>query len=313
MTEPVASSWNTKALLGKAQLYADMMLAVDRNSWQFGLWSSLMLELLARAALSNISPALLADAKDWRHIYSSLGHKPLAKSVAVRSISTNEVFIRLNEIYPQELTEQLKSDCMSHIHRRNQELHTGDMVFHSATEAGWLPSFYEACSVLLACLDTDLEFLFDRDESVAANAMIDAAKKTKADEVLATIEWHRKNWKSKDQLDKEKLVERAMMWATKDVGHRVKCPACDSNAIVTGDPIKPSKTVVEGGILYEKQDRLPGKFGCRACDLKIAGLSSLMVAGLGAPYVSKSPYDVNAHFYEIEEGNPWLDDNNEPI
>ena len=313
MTEPIASSWNSRTLLGKAQLYAEMMLAADRDKWEFGLWSSLMLELLARAALSNISPALLADTKDWRHIYFSLGHKPIAKSFEPRSISTTEVFIRLNEIFPKEFTKQLKSDCMSHIHRRNQELHTGDMVFHSAREAGWLPSFYEACSVLLARLDTDLEFLFDRDEAVAANAMIDAAKKTKADEVLSTIDLHRKNWKYKAQVDKQKLLEGAMMWATKDIGHQVKCPACDSIAIVTGDPIKPSKTAVEGGILYEKQDRLPGKFGCKACDLRIAGLSNLIVAGLGTPYVSKSPYDVNAHFCEIEEGNPWPDDNNDPI
>jgi hypothetical protein len=40
-----------------------------RDDWQFAFWSSLALELLARAVVSNLSPTLLAEKTDWNNIY----------------------------------------------------------------------------------------------------------------------------------------------------------------------------------------------------------------------------------------------------
>ena len=73
--------WDSETLLAKAQRYIETMLEQERDDWRFALWSSLALELIARAALANYSPALLADTKDRNNLYSALGYEPTAKKV----------------------------------------------------------------------------------------------------------------------------------------------------------------------------------------------------------------------------------------
>lgn len=59
------AAWSADALYKKAVRYAEKMHACASDSWEHALWSGLCLELLARAALANISPVLLADAQRW--------------------------------------------------------------------------------------------------------------------------------------------------------------------------------------------------------------------------------------------------------
>ncbi len=74
--------WSKDALLAKAQRYSELMLAYPHDDWRFAFWSTLLLELLARAALSHISPVLLADPKDWNNAYHALGFSPKASKFA---------------------------------------------------------------------------------------------------------------------------------------------------------------------------------------------------------------------------------------
>lgn len=55
--------WSSDSLFAKSLTYLQQMEASIADDWKYGLWSSLSLELLARAALSNVSPVLLADSK----------------------------------------------------------------------------------------------------------------------------------------------------------------------------------------------------------------------------------------------------------
>lgn len=64
--------WSEEALFGKALLYTERMDSFTADDWQFGFWSALSLELLARAALAHISPVLLADTKNWRNLMHAL-------------------------------------------------------------------------------------------------------------------------------------------------------------------------------------------------------------------------------------------------
>src|SRR5437763_11589298 len=82
MAKQTLHPWSTDALLAKSQMYFEEMLKHSRDEWQFAHWSSLALELLARSALSQISPTLLADTKgpdnkDWDSTYYALGNTPL--------------------------------------------------------------------------------------------------------------------------------------------------------------------------------------------------------------------------------------------
>jgi hypothetical protein len=60
-----------EALFSKALVYVGQMENYSPADWRHRLWASLSLELLARAALANISPTLLADRKNWQHLSRS--------------------------------------------------------------------------------------------------------------------------------------------------------------------------------------------------------------------------------------------------
>ena len=70
MASDGVNPYDSAAMLAKSQLYIQEMQSFETRDWQFAFWSALALELLARAALSSISPTLLADAAaDWNNVY----------------------------------------------------------------------------------------------------------------------------------------------------------------------------------------------------------------------------------------------------
>lgn len=94
----VIHPWSPDALLAKAQRHAEEMQSYSPDDWQFGLSSTFVLEFLARAALANISPALLAKPNDWNNIYYALGGTPKASKFIPRSIDVTSVIEHLLEI-----------------------------------------------------------------------------------------------------------------------------------------------------------------------------------------------------------------------
>ena len=58
---PVIAAWDPQSLYDKAARYIQQAQECDKDSWDYALWTSLALELLARAAFANVHPALLAE------------------------------------------------------------------------------------------------------------------------------------------------------------------------------------------------------------------------------------------------------------
>lgn len=314
MTKSKASKtnhpWSRDALLAKAQRYAQEMLSHSRDDWHFGLTSTFVLEFLARAALANIHPTLLADAKDWNNIYYALGHTPTASKYLPRSIDTAAVLSRLRDILPAFTTE-LEGFAAQHINRRNEELHAGSTPFDGLPTT-WLAGFYLTCSVLLEAAGEDLGFLVGAEEAAFAKQLIDASRDQSAKAVAKAIAAHKTVWESKDAAERAKLERQASVWATRQDGHRVKCPACGNDSLVTGTPVSAAIRKLEGDLIVETQDYLPSKFECVACQLKIAGLSQLTACDLGATYKSTSTYDAAEYYAPEDNYRGYEDDNNEP-
>ncbi|WP_299966023.1 hypothetical protein [uncultured Roseobacter sp.] len=312
MTESKTDSWDSDALLAKAQQYAEVMNGFSKDDWQYGLWSSLCLELLARAALAKVSPTLLADLGNWHNIYYSLGKIPNAKKFVPKSVGISEVIRRQSEIDSHFDTE-LKDFCLLHVERRNAELHSSEPAFDGLKPSAWLPTFFRACNVLLDSLSVLPEEFWGADEAKLAQEMIDAAKDETAKAVLKLVAAHNTTWNGKDETEQKTLLAQAEVWATRQAGHRVACPACGTTALVNGDPVSAPQQSMGEDLIVEKQDYLPSKFECIACGLKIAGLSHLSAAGVGDIYVQTSHY-TPSEFYELEDPmDYWEDDNNEPI
>ena len=117
--------WNDAALLSKARRYIEEMQAYDHDDWQFAFWSSLALELIARASLANVSPVLLAETNEWTQLYFALGHTPTTQEFIPKSVGISEVLTRLQAINPA-FEKELRDFCSIHTGMRNAELHSAE-------------------------------------------------------------------------------------------------------------------------------------------------------------------------------------------
>lgn len=303
--------WSKESLLLKSELYAEEMLSHSRDEWQFGITSTFILEFIARAALANISPTLLADTKDSSNIYFALGRNPTTPKFIPRSIDVSEVRSRLREAIPK-YTAELDGFVAAHINRRNEELHSGGTPFIDLN-TNWLSHFYETLTVLLESMDKDLSTVIGDSEAKVAEKLIAASKDESAKAVAKAIAAHTTVWNGRDEEDQQKSLKQASVWAIRQSGHRVKCPACEGDSLVFGGPISEPIRKLEGDLIIEAQEYLPERFECVACQLKISGLSQLRACGLGATFKATSTYDAaeyygayNDEYYGFEE------DNNEP-
>lgn len=302
-------NWDAEALFLKAQRYAQRMVEVDSDNWEHALWSSLSLELLARAALSNVSPALLAENdKSWASLFHSLGFSPTEERFSPKSISISEVLKRLTSIFPT-FTKEHESFCIQHTGKRNAELHSGETAFDGVSGSSWHARFYSACSALLATMGMNLREFVGKEEAKVALKLMTAAADESAKAVKGDVAAHNKVWLAKDAKEQAALSGTAKVWAMRQVGHRVDCPACGSTALVMGEPISSPSQKLDGGEITETQEYLPNHFECVACSLKISGLSRLTAVGLADRYKKTQIYDAaefyapQDDFYEYEEDN----------
>lgn len=288
------------------------MSELDSDESEYALWSSLSLEFLARAALANITPALLADTKEggWSSLYSALGFTPTEEKFAPRSIAVSEVFKRLSAILPSFAKENA-SFGIQHTGQRNAELHSGETAFEGVKASSWQPRFYQTCQVLLESMGLTLEDFLGREESEVAQRLIAAAADESAKAVMGNIEAHKAAWDGKPQAERDTLTAQAALWASRQGGHRVKCPACASDALVDGEPISAPTRKLDRDLIVETHEHLPNRFECIACGLKFVGLSRLAVAALADRFKKTTTYDPAEIYVPDDDYSGYEDDNNE--
>jgi hypothetical protein len=258
-----------------------------------------------------VNPALLAEAKDWNNLYYSLGFNPTANKFVPKSIDVTAVFSRLREIHAAFTTE-LEGFAVLHMTRRNEELHAGSTPFDSLKTTAWLPTYYQTCTVLVESLGEKLDLLLGKEEASLAATIIAASRDESAKAVLKSVAAHKIIWEAKPVPEQTKLSQQASTWATRHEGHRVSCPSCGSNSIVTGTAIAAPLKSIDGDIIVETQQYLPSKFECVACQLKISGLSQLAVCGLGNTYKATFRYDLAEYYAPNDDYASYEEDNNEP-
>ena len=292
--------WSADALHNKAQLYTEVLLSFRHDDWQFVFWSTLSLELLARAALANVSPTLVADAKsNWNNLLYSLGRQPTVPKFIPKSIDISEVFNRLEQLM-RDFTPELEDFCKGHMSKRNEELHSGGTPFVDIKNTSWLPTYYQVYAVLLGSMGDSLDRFLGSAEAATAKAMIAAARDESAKSIIQLVKARKVVWDYNSNETKAVLVLQSSTWATRQDGHRVSCPSCDCDAILSGSAIAPPRKTITENEITETQEYLPSKFECVACGLKISGLSHLSASGLGDTYNATFTYDVNdlRDFYE---------------
>ncbi|UMZ13511.1 hypothetical protein I9018_07375 [Pseudomonas sp. MPFS] len=306
------TTWDPEALYLKAQRYVQHMSHLDSDDWEYALWSGFSLEFLARAALANVSPTLLAETdKSWASLYHALGFNPIEERFTPKSIAVSEVFKRLMAILP-DFTKEHEGFGISHTGRRNAELHSGEPAFDGIKSSVWQPRFYQTSEILLFSIGMTLEDFFGVDEAKVAKQVIAAAVDDSSKAVKGDVEAHKKVWLAKSNKERAMLGAQAAIRATRQEGHRVECPACASHALVVGEPVSAPIQILRDGEITEKQEHLPNHFECFACGLKIAGLSRLTVVGLGDRYKKTQIYDAAEYYAPQDDYMGYDEDNNEP-
>jgi hypothetical protein len=310
----VPQEWDAEALYAKAQRYVERMQSEASDDPAHALWSSFALELLARASLANISPALLAEVseRNWQHLFHSLGFTPTEPKFSPRSICIVEVFKRIKEIVP-EFDNELESFCVAHTGRRNAELHSGATPFDGTEGSGWHAKFYRSCIILLRTMGYELDEFIGEEEVAVAEKLISALKDETAKSIRGDVAAHLKVWDAKPEPERKSLSLSASAWATKQTGHRVKCPACKSDALVSGEPAAAPHKTIKDDEITETQEYLPNQFQCIACGLKVAGLSKLTAIDLSARYKKTRNYDASEYYAPPDDFDGFEDDNNEPM
>lgn len=314
MANKTPHEWSKDSFVGKAQRYATLMHAQRREDWQFGFWSVLCLEMLLRAAVSNVSPTLLADGKDWHNLRFALGIDASAiANLSPKSIPTADVIKRVEVLFPA-FTKEMTNSCAVHFQRRNGEFHSGALPFDDLDTSTWLPRYYECCETLLKTIQVSMAQIFGIDEAATATTLIQGLQDDTANAVNGTIHTHKTSWDKLDLTERTDLAKRAETLASRAKGHRVTCPACQSAGLVKGAPAGPESATLEDGVIVVRQPMLPDHFDCAACGLAIKGYSKLHACGLGATFTSTSHHDP-AEYFEDEFRDHWAgyeDDNNEP-
>ena len=298
-------SWERDPLWAKARLFFHHAFNTPREDPAFGLWCSLGLELLARAALASVSPTLLAKPEDEQKNLLHVVHSQ-SELTSPKSISAIIVFKLCKRIFPV-FSKEDHNVASALLNRRNAELHSAEAAFEEYQPNKWIVQFYSACNSLTTVLKETLVDLFGEEEATLAKKMLTEDRKEVKSKVLSAIAAHKKVFEAKQPNEQEAARAEA-----KNLGlelstqrhHRVTCPACGCIATVQGRPFgKENVTHEDDGGIVVRQAVSPTNFSCSACGLKLATYAELETASLGAHYTRKTTYSAEEYYGLIDPDN----------
>jgi len=276
--------------------------AQDKESPEFGLWASLGLELLARAAVSKTSPALLADPdKDQKNLLHALG---ISSSHSPKSIPTIQVLSHCRTLVPAFTEDEFKA-ASALLNRRNEELHTGAAAFATFPLQSWIGAFFRCCKILAEHQGESLTSLFGAEEATVAEEILGKVEAGVTNNVKSAISAHSKVFNAKDGDERKKLAAEAQT-ESEMLSHRghhcVICPSCGCTATVQGTTYGGERLEHKGDTIIVRESVIPTKFNCTACGLKLAGYQELVAAAVGDHFTHRSEYSPS-DYYELVDPN----------
>ena len=282
-------------------MYFERAFAEEPESPQFGLRCSLALEMLGRAALSSISPTLLAEPdREHKNLLFALGRAK--EKTPPQSISASLVFTLCSNLFDNFSKEDFRA-AMALVNRRNAELHSAEDAFDQYPPKVWLPGFYRICRSLAESLGESLEDLFGAEQAGVANEILRETEREVISKVKSAIAAHQRVFEASHQKTRRsqqkapRPKQQSCLFARH---HRVDCPACGSDGLVQGEPFGEEKVTHEDGEIIVRRSVSPRSFSCSACALKLNGYAELSVAGLGGHYSRRKSSTPEEYFGLID-------------
>jgi hypothetical protein len=290
--------WSADAIYNKAKVYAQRAHDEPVESALFGFWMSLALELLARAALSEIHPVLLADPQDHENIYYAFGIEPKNPP---KSIPAKALFSRCLT-FIVGFTERMRIHCLIMADRRNSELHSGVAAFEEIDNSSWLPQTYEVMEILLVHLKRDFADFLGEHGTVAVESLKDRRDTIKR-EVQEKLAVARRAYDALDVAEKERrsavTASAIDAWIKANkLRRKCKCPACGERAVMSGEIVgrTPARIDQDAGTISREIRVLPNQLNCASCKVALKSYQELREAGLGDIYTLGEEEDPIAFF-----------------
>lgn len=290
-------SWEREPLFTKAKLFFEKAYDEDKEEPFFGLYCALGLELLARSAVSKVSPTLLAEPdREHQNLLHALN---LGSAKTQRkSIGTVQVLSLCRHLIT-DFTDSNFKLSKAIINRRNEEVHSGSAAFDEYPTQQWIAGFYECCKILSEFQGESLNSLFGEELQKEAELVLEEIEEKVIGKAKSSIAAHKKVYEHKDDDVKKELKENAEKAGTLSAYrgyHRVECPACKCTATVFGEPYGKQKVEHTDDKIIVKQSILPTIFNCIACELKLTGYSSLKASGLANHYTRTNKYSPQEYY-----------------
>lgn len=290
-------SWEREPLFTKAKLYFEKAYEEDKEEPFFGLWCAMGLELLARSAMSHISPTLLAEPdRDHQNLLHAL-NLGSAKSQK-KSIGMIQIISLCQTLIP-DFTATDFTIASAIINRRNEEVHTGAAAFEEYPTQQWIAGFYKCCKILSEFQGESLNSLFGDDIQKEAELILAEIEEEVIGKTKGLIAAHNKVFSNKEAELQEALRKTAQENGDKLAHrgyHRVDCPACGCVSTVIGEPYGKDTIENADNEIIVRQSILPTKFNCTACELKLNGYNSLSAAGIANHYTRRQNYSPEEYY-----------------
>jgi hypothetical protein len=294
------------ALYTKSRVYIrrGFRAQANKDTEEYQLWASLSLELLGKATLVKVHPALVADPLHFQSLFAACGRQ---LSPDIKTITAKTLFERLSHL-EKEFDSRHQKFCEQMAIRRNAELHSGESPFSGMPPEAWEREFWGAVAIVLSMQDETLESWLGAEDSKAPVKIIEQAARA--------LDWAVKNRvarckddflkKYQDQKKRQALVDGSvgLMWNefTWDSYDRCICPACGSKSFLGGtlwnEEVVSSDTGFsaygpEGLEFYEpaievvKKTFLVEIFECLVCNLQLYGTKEIAAADLPGDFIEQ--------------------------
>jgi hypothetical protein len=150
----MSAPYDHHALWIKAKLFVNRAMDDDeaRTPDERSLWAALALELLAKAALSRVSPLLVAEpTEEGTNLLIASGL--VQGDARFTSVRAKTLFTRCQKAFkPFSLQEATLITGA-----RNEYLHSSGVGFASIPQQAWWPRFWAQAVILIAALDKEIE------------------------------------------------------------------------------------------------------------------------------------------------------------
>lgn len=284
-------------LYAKSQVYIRRGLRAQaaKDTEEYQLWASLALELLGKAALANVHPALVADPTHYQSLFAACGRQ---LSPDIKTITAKTLFERLSHI-EKGFDARHQKFCEQLALRRNAELHSGESPFSDMCAEAWAREFWGAVELVLKMQGESLESWLGAEDSKTPATILEQAEEAMQWAVKHRIDRCKQDFERKHQDPKKRalILEdtkqfRYWQWPFTQISgegiDKAECPACQAIGMRSGslwneeisddqDPDDPSVEWVD--LTYVTED-----FVCPTCSLRLFGAKEIQAGGLPEEY-----------------------------